>query len=145
MAKRSSSGFTLVEILIVVVIMAILAATIIPQFTDTTTDAKLNTSVFNLQTMRAQIETFKAQHGGKPPAQLVDLTKKTDKNGTVSATGQYGPYLQSIPEETVTGNNGVVNVTSNPITASDVTSAGGWLYNPTTGEIRINHADHVTR
>ena len=40
MRSRRSSGFTLVEILIVVVIMAVLAATIIPQFSSATNDAK---------------------------------------------------------------------------------------------------------
>ena len=38
------SAFTLIEVLIVVVIMAILAATIIPQFTDSTKDAKASTA-----------------------------------------------------------------------------------------------------
>ena len=61
-------GFTLIEILIVVVIMAILAATIIPQFTDSTADAEIATTEFNLNTLRAQIELYKAQHGGTPPA-----------------------------------------------------------------------------
>ena len=40
MNSRRPSGFTLVEILIVVVIMAVLAATIIPQFSSATNDAK---------------------------------------------------------------------------------------------------------
>jgi general secretion pathway protein G len=70
MKAKGRTGFTLVEVLIVVVIMAVLAATIIPQFTDTTTDAKKNTSVFNLNTLRAQVETYKAQHNGKVPTAL---------------------------------------------------------------------------
>jgi prepilin-type N-terminal cleavage/methylation domain-containing protein len=67
--KRSArkSGFTLVEVLIVVVIMAILAATIIPQFTDSTSDAKASTTKFNLHTLRSQIELYKTQHNGVVP------------------------------------------------------------------------------
>jgi general secretion pathway protein G len=146
MKAKGRTGFTLVEVLIVVVIMAVLAATIIPQFTDTTTDAKKNTSVFNLNTLRAQVETYKAQHNGKVPTALNLLTQKTDKAGTASATGAYGPYISAIPEETITGTNNVVTITgsSAAIGAGDVTAAGGWLYNNTTGELRINEANSLT-
>ncbi|MBM4001309.1 MAG: type II secretion system protein [Planctomycetes bacterium] len=145
MSRKNRSGFTLIEVLIVVVIMAVLAATIIPQFSDASTDAKLNTSVFNLQTLRSQIETFKAQHGGTAPAALTRLTVKTKKDGTVDASGPYGPYLSTIPEETITGASTVKASTNNPIASGDVDTAGGWIYNATSGEIRINHADHVTK
>ena len=37
---RAKSGFTLVEVLIVVVILGILAAVVIPQFSDASTEAK---------------------------------------------------------------------------------------------------------
>ena len=75
MKSKLRSAFTLVEILIVVVIMAILAATIIPQFTDSATDAKKGTAVFNLSTLRGQIETYKSNHEGlKPGATLIELT-----------------------------------------------------------------------
>ena len=54
MRNQARKAFTLVELLIVVVIMAVLAATVIPEFSSSTVDAQINTSVFNLQTMRSQ-------------------------------------------------------------------------------------------
>jgi len=56
---KAKSGFTLVEILIVVVILGILAAIVIPQFTDASTEAKESALKSDLQTMRSQIELYK--------------------------------------------------------------------------------------
>ncbi|MDB6108934.1 MAG: Type secretion system protein GspG, partial [Pedosphaera sp.] len=42
--QKRSGGFTLIEIMVVVVILGILAATIIPQFMGTTQDAKVSTA-----------------------------------------------------------------------------------------------------
>jgi general secretion pathway protein G len=146
--KRSArtSGFTLVEVLIVVVIMAILAATIIPQFTDSTSDAKASTVKFNLHTLRSQIELYKAQHNGVvPTGTLVELTVNTDIDGTQgTGTGfPYGPYIRQIPDNPFTNSNAVTVITNDPAAAGDVTGSGGWLYNDTTGGVWIDHADHV--
>src|SRR5262245_44990541 len=98
-ARRSA--FTLIEVLIVVVIMAILAATIIPQFTDSTKDAKASTATFNLHTLRAQIELYRTQHSGLlPSATLEELTQSTNESGADGAAGPsfpYGPYIREIP------------------------------------------------
>ena len=68
---RAKSGFTLVEILIVVVILGILAAIVIPQFTGASTEAKESSLVSNLQSIRSQIELFKIQHNDILPGQIL--------------------------------------------------------------------------
>jgi prepilin-type N-terminal cleavage/methylation domain-containing protein len=142
MHHKTRSAFTLVEVLIVVVIMAILAATIIPQFTDSTNDAKTSTAKFNLHTMRSQIELYKAHHNGTlPDAALNKLTIATDADG--NAGGPFGPYMRQIPDNPFTNLNAVKSIGNDPAVVGDVTGGGGgWLFNPTTGGIFIDHADH---
>lgn len=88
-------GFTLVEVLIVVVILAILAAVIIPQATDSTEDAQRNTMLFNKKCFEQAIERYKAEHGGKLPSPLDFLYYTTNAaGGQGSGPGYiYGPYL----------------------------------------------------
>ena len=109
--RKNRSAFTLVEVLIVVVIMAILAATIIPQFTDSTKDAKASTSRFNLHTLRSQIELYKAHHNGAVPDPLTNLTVSTDADG--ATPGEFGPYVREIPA------NPYVNLNSVTATIGD--------------------------
>ncbi len=142
---RNRTAFTLVEVLIVVVIMAVLAATIIPQFTNSTNDAKDSTVLFNLHSMRSLIELYKSQHNGTAPgADLKELTSATDRAGNIGtgASYPYGPYLQKIPVNPFTDSNTVAQPTSVPPTAT--VSGAGWLYDPTTGQIWINHADYLS-
>jgi type II secretion system protein G len=144
--RSTQAGFTLVEVLIVVVIMAILAATIIPQFTDSTKDAKASTSRFNLHTLRSQIELYRTQHNGVAPGNtLVELTQSTNASGTAGtgANFPYGPYIREIPKNPFTNSGAVKVITNDPAQAADVTAGNaGWLYNTTTGGIWIDHADY---
>ncbi len=70
---KAQKGFTLVEILIVVVILGILAAIVIPQFTDASVDAKTARIRTDLQTMRSQIELYKIKNNDTVPADLAAL------------------------------------------------------------------------
>lgn len=116
--RSNRKGFTLVEILIVVIILGILAAIVIPQFTNASEDARKSSLSSQLQTLRSQVELYKLQHrdlypttDGTADATKWDatawdrMTKKTLEDGTVDAAGTLGPYLQQIPVNSLTNSS----------------------------------------
>ncbi len=110
---RRNSAFTLVEILIVVIILGILAAIVIPQFTNASQDARKSSLTSQLQTLRSQIELYKLQHKDVLPDLVTNwdpLTTKTDSDGAAStATDAFGPYMQAVPSNPLNGETGVQN------------------------------------
>ena len=155
MGNRRQGGFTLIEVLIVVVIMAVLAATVIPQFSTTADDAKNSTLAYNLHAMRSAIELFKLHHNGSMPTvandvdgnpslpQLYSATDATGAIGTAGPSFPYGPYiLNRLPNNPLNGDKNVIVTTATwPPAAS--TAAGGWFYHAASGQIAPNADDHL--
>lgn len=56
--RRRAAGFTMIEIMVVVVILGILAATIIPQFIGTTHDAKVSAAKSHIAQIESALERF---------------------------------------------------------------------------------------
>ncbi len=117
-------AFTLVEILIVVIILGILAAIVIPQFTEASDDARDSAMRSDLQTVRSQLELYKVQHVGVYPAALTFVTDLTTK------IGNYGPYLQTFPTNPY-NNMQTVSVEAGTATLGD--NSTGWHFNTDTG------------
>ena len=74
--KRMLKGFTLVEIMIVVAIIAILAAVAIPNFVRYRKTSQMNACINNLKQLQTASEQWKMNHSGSPS--IADLTTGTD-------------------------------------------------------------------
>ena len=114
-------GFTLLELLIVISIIAILAVTIIPNFIGFDAEAKLSATVTNLNTLRTRISLYRAKEG-EYPSSLNDLLTKT-----YSDVGVQQAYLEKLPVElisTKSGNNSFDDLNSD----EDLPGDGGWVY-----------------
>src|SRR5215213_3872103 len=138
--RRTSrkGGFTLVEILIVVIILGILAAIVIPQFTSASQDARKNSLTSQLQTMRSQLELYKLQHLDKLPttliasgtwAQLINRTNKDGGTGTDAATFPFGPYLQAAPVNSLNGLTSVSTSAGDLAAGATAPAASGFVIN----------------
>jgi general secretion pathway protein G len=125
-------GFTLVELLIVIVIIAVLAAIALPRFMDSGQRSKEASLKANLKLIRNGLELFKNDTGAWP-ATLNDLTVTTapasgkDNAGaakTISAPDFKGPYIRSIPNDPIANAAFTYSVTS-PSVGSVTSSASG--------------------
>ena len=144
MSARSlkAKGFTLVEILIVVVILGILAAIVIPQFTSASESAKASSLVTQLQSLRSQLELYQLEHNGDYPSATTatfwaQLTDETELDGTTPEAGDstYGPYLQKIITNPFEDSSTVVADTTGDVDTGAAAGVG-FIYNNNTGEIK---------
>ena len=77
-ASADGRGFTLVEILIVVVVLGILAAILIPRFTLSAAEARANSCSQNVASINTQVERWNFDNGSWPLNDLSDIAADTD-------------------------------------------------------------------
>ncbi len=130
---KRRKGFTLIEVLIVIVVIAVLASIVIPRLLGAGRQAKEASLRAHLQELRNSIGLFQS-HTGTYPAALADImgtsapTSGLDVTGSsisINASDYKGPYL-------TTADN---NLPKNPIT-----SATDWVYGLTSPNVGAVHA-----
>lgn len=157
----SDGGFTLVELLIVVVILGILAGIVMPSFNTSTEDAKVSATIQNLQSLRAGVDLYKVQHsdtypgypvgGGTPTEALMkdQMSLASKKDGSTAALGSagfpLGPYLKTgVPANPFNGLDTILIIADAAAMPTSGDDATGWVFKPKTGELRCNSSVTTT-
>ncbi len=129
---NSRAGFTLIELVTVIVILGILSAVALPVYLDYRTDAKNAATKGCLGAMRAGIANYyaKSATGGGTPA-YPSIAQLTTVGTVMIDTTPDNPYDTDATKNNVVDGTGVAKGT---VTGT----AGGWQYNPTNGQIWAN-------
>jgi general secretion pathway protein G len=151
MAKKTTpTAFTLVEILIVVIILGILAAIVIPQFSSASQNARISMLADNLRIMRTQVMVFTGQHNAVAPGYpggvqtqtptetdfVAHLTQASTQTFGIAAPGTsgypYGPYMSRMPENPINGKASILIVADGQPFPTTPTDGYGWVYQANT-------------
>ncbi|MFH1423254.1 MAG: prepilin-type N-terminal cleavage/methylation domain-containing protein [Planctomycetota bacterium] len=103
--RIKKSGFTLVELLIVLAIISLLAALVVPALTKGPTKARIVETSSLIQRLKAAIDKYQSDYGDYPPTSLSDFSVTTNKTNDgieallacLSTKEKDGPYIE--PEE----------------------------------------------
>ena len=151
---RNAKGFTLVEILIVVVLLGVLAAIVIPAVANCTTSARETTLTTNLNLLRRFVMVYTSQHKevapGYPDGQTnVTPTDEAFRNqALLSSNGDgqtaprgtsgygWGPYLSKMPANPFNKLDTVRMLGAGESFPAAADGGFGWICQPQSGEIR---------
>lgn len=124
-------GFTLIELVIIIVILGILAAVAIPKYQDITGEAKEASARAALGSLRSGITIFYANQAVTTGTATWPTIVEVATSGTVMAQAlPPNPYQAEA--------NAADSVVTGVTKGTTVGTRGGWAYNETTGEIWPN-------
>ena len=132
-------GFSLIELMIVVAVLGILAAIIVPQFQEHSTQAREAVAKDGLRILRSAIELYAARHSGIPPGYkdnnpLVPPTDLDFQNQLIT----QGRYISAMPENPFNKKPDVKMVGNSEAFPPNPTGQFGWVYQPATKTIKLD-------
>lgn len=145
MTRQSKrEGFTLVEMLIVVLILGILGMVVVPKFSAASEDARESRLLSDIQAVRRLIELYRMEHGGRLPhlneSGASDQTNfqkrlmsRTTHTGAFSIKGTCGPYLRIWPTNPYLNKDKAGSIKFGAIATPPRDDSTGWYYSLSTG------------
>lgn len=91
-------GFTLIEVMVVVVILSILAAIVVPRLTGRTDEARVIRAEVDMRNIEATIELFRLDNGFYPSTeQGIEALVRIPSIGKFPRNWKKGGYLKKMP------------------------------------------------
>jgi len=97
---QNSKGFTLIEIMVVVVILGILAGIVIPKLLDRPEQARRTKAKVEIKSLEEALNLYKLDNGSYPTTEqgLTSLVKKPEV-GRIPTSYREGGYLKKLPAD----------------------------------------------
>ncbi|MDQ6992713.1 MAG: type II secretion system major pseudopilin GspG [Mariprofundus sp.] len=89
---RDQDGFTLLEIMVVLVIIGVMAALIAPRFVERADEAKVDTTKVQMKNIEQALKLYRLQHGAYP-------NSSEGLNVLVTATKGGKHYMDALPKD----------------------------------------------
>jgi general secretion pathway protein G len=134
LAKRDESGFTLIELILVTVIIAVLAGMVTLSLRGTATDAKIRAALGDIKTYQSAIDLFALDHNDQFPKTLDALVNGPKKYlRELNKDPWSNPYVYLVPGEHYRDSYDIFSVGPDGArgTADDIAP---WLQGTTTRE-----------
>jgi len=99
MQIRKQTGFTLIEVMVVVVILGILAAVVVPNIMSKPDEARVSRAKQDVRALEAALNNYRLDNYSYPSTEqgLSALVQKP--NGTPEAKHWKGPYVKKVPAD----------------------------------------------
>jgi general secretion pathway protein G len=124
---KSRRAFTLIELLVVMIVIALLALVVVPQFASRSTQAREVNLRSNLKAIRNALQMWRADTATFP----ADLARLTATSAPTGVIGWNGPYLTApMPQD--------------PTVASSSGSNGNWSYTASSGAVASSNSSYAS-
>ena len=95
---KGNKGFTLLELLVVIVILSLIAALVIPKITGRVDEAKIKTTKVQLKELKRALEMYKLDNGMYPTTEQ-GLKALVEKPKIPPEPKKWKKYLDSVPKD----------------------------------------------